>query len=357
MKIVIPIGVDTNPSVMLKTWGCSRNDIMAAKKYQVFVSSTFRDLMDERQDAIRNILDLNHIPAGMELFPAADQDQLTYIKKVIDECDYYVLIVGGRYGSMDADGVSYTEREYDYAVEKGMVVLAFVHDDPAAISVGKSDIRPELLTSLNTFRSKVMSGRLVRTWTTRQNLEPLVLKALMHAFNNMPQVGWIRGNAAANEDVLLRSNDALEENARLRAELSMLKAVRPRKFDNLADLNDKITIKYTYRYSSPRGTIYPAAEATFTWKELFISLASELTTSKTDSVILIAFRHAAVEANVSPKPHDINDLDAARIKVQFVALGLITATVSKTTQGGAAEFLALTETGRNTFIENMIVRR
>jgi hypothetical protein len=55
------------------------------KKYQVFVSSTFRDLVEERQDAIRNILDLKHIPAGMELFPASDTDQLVYIKKVIDE--------------------------------------------------------------------------------------------------------------------------------------------------------------------------------------------------------------------------------------------------------------------------------
>ncbi|MGO7550591.1 DUF4062 domain-containing protein, partial [Rhizobium leguminosarum] len=71
----------------------------------MFVSSTFRDLFDERQDTIRNILDLNHIPAGMELFPAADVEQLDYIKKVIDDCDYYLLIVGGRYGSLDADGV------------------------------------------------------------------------------------------------------------------------------------------------------------------------------------------------------------------------------------------------------------
>jgi hypothetical protein len=99
------------------------------KKYQVFVSSTFRDLADERQTAIRNILDLGHVPAGMELFPAADTEQLTYIKKVIDQCDYYVLIMGGRYGSMDNAGVSFTEREYDYAVDMGKIVLAFPHAD------------------------------------------------------------------------------------------------------------------------------------------------------------------------------------------------------------------------------------
>ena len=68
------------------------------KKYQVFISSTFRDLIDERQDAIRSVLDLGHIPSGMEVFPAADMEQFEYIKRIVDECDYYVLVIGGRYG-------------------------------------------------------------------------------------------------------------------------------------------------------------------------------------------------------------------------------------------------------------------
>jgi Domain of unknown function (DUF4062) len=79
------------------------------KKYQIFISSTFKDLLEERQDTLRSVLDMGHIPAGMEIFPAADVEQFAYIKKVIDECDYYILIVGGRYGSVDAAGVSFTE--------------------------------------------------------------------------------------------------------------------------------------------------------------------------------------------------------------------------------------------------------
>jgi hypothetical protein len=59
------------------------------KKFQVFVSSTYNDLIDERQDTLKLILDLGHIPSGMEGFFAADQEQLTYIKKIIDECDYF----------------------------------------------------------------------------------------------------------------------------------------------------------------------------------------------------------------------------------------------------------------------------
>jgi hypothetical protein len=68
------------------------------KRYQVFVSSTYKDLTDERAAVIQMILNLNHFPAGMEMFPAANEDQWRLIQRVIDESDYYIVVVGGRYG-------------------------------------------------------------------------------------------------------------------------------------------------------------------------------------------------------------------------------------------------------------------
>ncbi|MGK9261201.1 DUF4062 domain-containing protein [Sinorhizobium meliloti] len=333
---------------------------MTTKKYQVFVSSTFRDLVDERQDTIRNILDLNHIPAGMELFPAADVEQLSYIKKVIDECDYYLLIVGGRYGSLDEEGIGFTEREYDYAVEAGKFVIAFVHGDPDTIPVGKSDIKPDLAIALKAFRDKVMTGRLVRTWTNRQELQLVVIKSLMHAFSAYPQVGWIRGNAAANDQVLEQSNKALQENAELRAEMAKLKAERQPRFADIADLDDTVEIRYRTRHNSSRSSIkytYADRITVLTWRQMFLPLAAELSTSKTDSVIFSAFKLAMQESGNEYKPYDMNDMDSAKLKAQFVALGLIKTFVGKTTQGGYAEFLSLTETGRSVFMEDIIARK
>src|SRR5216683_8241641 len=97
------------------------------KRYQVFVSSTFADLKEERQAVIRTLIEMDCIPAGMELFPAADEEQFTFIKRVIDDCDYYLLIIGGRYGSVDESGISYTEQEYEYAVSRGLKVIALLH--------------------------------------------------------------------------------------------------------------------------------------------------------------------------------------------------------------------------------------
>ena len=332
---------------------------MSQKKYQVFVSSTFRDLSEARQDAIRNILDLGHIPAGMELFPAADINQLDYIKKVIDECDYYLLIMGGRYGSMDADGVSYTEREYDYAVETEKVVIAFVHSDPAAIPVGKSDVDPKVVEALDKFREKVMTGRLVKTWGSREELEPLVLKSLMHAFKYFPQVGWIRGDSAASDSLLEQSNKTLQENAELKEELQMLRASGSAEIEDIADLDDTFTVRLTtthYNRGSP-GRSYTRRTIDLTWSQIFVAVAGKLDNAKTDAAITSALKEAANEVNFGYNISSMNDTDKVTIKVQLEALGLINTQVGQTTEGGVAEFLTLTPKGRNLFIQNRVVRK
>jgi hypothetical protein len=100
------------------------------KVYQVFVSSTYEDLISERNEVLRVLLKHDCFPSGMELFYAADEDQLSIIKRVIDEIAFYVLIVGNRYGSIySKTGVSFTETEYDYAVSQGIPVLAFINPE------------------------------------------------------------------------------------------------------------------------------------------------------------------------------------------------------------------------------------
>jgi hypothetical protein len=114
------------------------------KRYQVFISSTYTDLRDERQLVMQAVLEMKHIPAGMEYFPAVDLKQFEYIKKVINLCDYYVLIIGGRYGSLTEKGISYTEREYDYAVSQKVPVIGLIHGSPGKIIADKLDLEPHL---------------------------------------------------------------------------------------------------------------------------------------------------------------------------------------------------------------------
>jgi len=93
------------------------------KRYQVFISSTFTDLIEERNAIIGSLLNAKYIPSSMELFSASNDEQFEYIKKIIDTCDYYVLIVGACYGTINSTtNVSFTEQEYDYAVSKNIPI-------------------------------------------------------------------------------------------------------------------------------------------------------------------------------------------------------------------------------------------
>lgn len=99
------------------------------KKYQVFISSTYKDLKEERMAVTQCLLEMGCIPVGMEQFPASNMSQMEYIKMMLDDCDYYILILAGKYGSIDSDGIGFTEKEYDYAIEKGIPVMSFVIQD------------------------------------------------------------------------------------------------------------------------------------------------------------------------------------------------------------------------------------
>lgn len=166
---------------------------MVDRRYQIFVSSTFADLQEERQAVMQALLSLDHFPAGMELFPASDEDQWALIKGVIDDSDYYVLVVGGRYGSTTEEGLSYTEMEFDYARTTKKPILAFVHQNPELITAGKTDLSDRARERLRLFRKKVETGRHVKFWNGSDDLRAKVIQSVSAETKRNPQEGWVRG--------------------------------------------------------------------------------------------------------------------------------------------------------------------
>jgi hypothetical protein len=190
-------------------------------KYQVFVSSTFMDLSEERDMVIKAILEMGHIPVGMEMFSAADEEQWNLIKKQIDQSDYYIVIMAHRYGSCDSAGISYTEKEYDYAISKAIPALGFVVEDDTTWPKDKSDTDRAKIKKLKLFKKKIKS-KPVSFWKNGEDLYGRCSIALMKAFNAYPREGWVRSSqvqdaAAAKEIVRLSS-----ENAFLRERLQIL---------------------------------------------------------------------------------------------------------------------------------------
>lgn len=191
------------------------------KKFQVFVSSTFIDLEDERRAVIEAILDLKHIPIGMEAFQAGDDDQWTYIKKRIDEADYYVVIVAERYGS-EKDGKSYTEMEYDYARAKGVPVAAFLLADEARVPWRAEKAKfVDTVGKIDAFRAKCQ-GKLCKPWRNKDDLALACTKTLALALTDELPGGWIPAKEAPDTSVLNELARLSKENEELREKLQGL---------------------------------------------------------------------------------------------------------------------------------------
>lgn len=221
------------------------------KRYQVFVSSTFADLQDERSNVIQTLMEMDCIPAGMKLFPALDEEQFEFIKKVIDDSDYYLLIVGGRYGSLSEKGISYTEMEYDYAIKQGIKVVALVHGSPEKLAVEKVEMDSEARQKLQIFREKVTTNRLVKFWDDAKELSGLVALSLPKTIKTYPAVGWIRGNEATdNTDLLKQLNKLRQEKDELEKQVQVLQANNTEILD-LAQGEDILTI--SIRHNVNRG--------------------------------------------------------------------------------------------------------
>lgn len=165
------------------------------KKYQVFISSTFTDLQVERRELTMALLD-QYIPSGMEAFPASPERGWRTIRAAIDDSDYYVLILAGLYGSVDSQtGISWTQREYEYAQEKGIPTLAFVRAE-GSIPVGSAESDEQKKELLDKFRGAVTGAFLCKDWTSSDSLIRHVKDSLGAAvrdkdFGNRP--GWYRG--------------------------------------------------------------------------------------------------------------------------------------------------------------------
>jgi hypothetical protein len=169
------------------------------KRYQVFVSSTYEDLQAERQQVMHALLELDCIPAGMELFPAANESQWSLIQRVIAESDYYVLVLAGRYGSCGSDGMGYTEKEYRYATSVGKPIIAFLHKDPESIPVKYSEKTARGRAKLEAFRSLV-TERLCKFWSGPADLRAVVSTSLFQLIRSDPAIGWLRADRMPQAD-------------------------------------------------------------------------------------------------------------------------------------------------------------
>jgi hypothetical protein len=323
------------------------------KRYQVFVSSTYADLKEERQRIIQALMEMDCIPAGMELFPAADEEQFAFIRRIIDDCDYYLLLIGGRYGSLTATGVSYTEQEYDYAISKNLKVIALLHESPDDIALGKSEKEPQARQQLTRFRDKVSSGRLVRFWKSANELPGIVALSLSKTMKTYPARGWIRADRVASEAILAELNDVRKLNDDLAQELRSLRATPSQQVHNLAGLDEPFELSGRHSYQGHRASW----TANMTWRQMFAAISPYLIQLPSAQKVKDVLEAAAFEISGGYGNGPVMDDQVFQtVSLQLKALGLVDVRYLKNTAGGMALFWSATPQGDQLMLETRTVR-
>lgn len=293
----------------------------------------------------------------MELFPAANEDQWSLIKSVIDECDYYLLILAGRYGSLSADGTSYTEMEYRHALSTGKPIIAFLHRDPLAIQKKFTELTADGQQKLEAFRGLV-SKKMCKFWSTPAELGSVVSRSVINLQRKHPAVGWIRGDVTTDKEAsmqIVRLNKQLDD---LRRQLDQARTQAPPGTEKLSQGEDQMGFKFSFKSIKDAQTYnWDGWTINITWNEVFYQLSplmmheasdGKLKTALNDLLTTRAKKFAESEA--STKGHRITryefeDSDFQTVKVQLRALGLITQSIKGRSVKDTTAYWTLTPYG------------
>lgn len=299
------------------------------KRYQIFISSTYKDLQLERQAVLESVLKLRHIPVGMEHFVSTNEEQFNYIKRLLDETDYYIIIIGNRYGSQADDGISYTEKEFDYAVNLGIPVIACIHSKPDSLPVSKSDIEPDAVQKLDKFRDKVMHHRLVSyfSWESPSDLSAEVVVALVNTINDYPRPGWERVASYENSDLLNQINDLRIENDEMKAQLGEEKQLNEQKYQIMQFPWNETRTFIGFSHWADYKNI--SIQVSLTWSQIFSIFGPILLVQSDIDLIHYALNHALF------LDHDpqfcVPDVEFQLIVAEFLKYGIIDVAQDKIT--------------------------
>ena len=320
------------------------------KKYQVFVSSTYEDLQEERKAVMESLLQMNCFPVGMEYFNASDESQWDVIKQLIDECDYYVLIVAGRYGTVEeTTGKSYTQKEFEYAVSKGVPVISFLHKEPDSLPKIKTEQNKDSETKLNAFKEDVQK-RLCKYWTTADNLASQVVLSLNGLIKSKPRVGWVKAdqlNAESSKEILkLR-----EQIDFLNTKIHEIEDKDPEGIEDLQQGEDEITILYIDSY-------YGNKSFEFSWNRIIAALAPHMSNECSENALKLALHDLVKQVRKnSPGIYSLSEESFQTVKVQLIALGLIKPSTKKHSTTDTNTYWTLTPYGNKIMMRLKAIKK
>ena len=314
------------------------------------------------------------MPAGMELFPAVDDTAWQLIRDVIDASDYYVLIVGGRYGSMDEAGLGFTEKEYEHAVSTKKPVIALLHQKPDNLPRDKTETTEAVWKKLVAFRAKVEKRHTCVYWNSGEELKARLIVSLTAETKRHPAVGWVRADQVPDQTTLADILALRTRVAELESQLKREQEGSPPGTEDL--LQGDETFEFHCRFLSDGTTKTPGGSKSWTatinpeWNEIFAAVAPALIHEVTDAQLRKQFRDFLERYGRQEWKddkdfkgiglHDFSFTDEDEVTtciVQFRALGLIQESEKKRSIHDKGVYWTLTRYGDRQMVQLRALRR
>ncbi|MEQ1160632.1 DUF4062 domain-containing protein [Acinetobacter calcoaceticus] len=126
---------------------------MLDTRYQIFISTSGRDMQPERMVLSQTLVGMGFFAWGLEHRTPLTT---TLARRQIDECDYVILLLGSQYGEQAISGVSYLSLEYEYALSQAKPIIVFMHEQPENREIDLQETHPQLKDRFLAFRKKLL---------------------------------------------------------------------------------------------------------------------------------------------------------------------------------------------------------
>ncbi len=336
---------------------------MSEKRYQVYISSTYTDLQAERAAIVQALPTIGCLPVGLEIF-ATNSLVFAAVKKLIDEADYFILLVGSRYGSLSPSGVSYSHMEYVYASTKQKPILVLMHDAPDSRSIEFQEKTMEGRRQFRDFRQLVSKG-LVSGWSDIKNLDSAVRQYLPQLIRSNPASGWIRASSSVLSASTSKEVEYLKQRiSELEGEREQWLNQQSSQLGSLAQGSDPYELMYRCKAYAAGNCEDVTMRTVLTWDQIFASISPHLSQPQTEEFLMLRIaekvqQNALLEVqSLRPKTHAVTDISVSptsfsTVKIQFRTLGLI----RRITRDDQRSWWQLTAQGEQYSASMLAVRR
>ena len=305
----------------------------ATKVYQVFLSATYLDLIEARRQVYEVLPELYCLPITFrDHGNGGERSQWQQVRARIDACDYVLLLLGSRYGTLTASGVSRTHQEIVYAQHKQKPVLVLMHENPAQRPSAGQEATPEGRLRFQEFRATMARGMVV-TWNEVDDLATTLRVAMSQLIQAKPARGFLPA-VPQDEGLKDRLYQAQRRITQLETEREQWLTGQAR-LENLSQGEDKVEIAYQANVYACGHCEITNLRTRLSWNELFLMIAPHLGEAQPEQVLhdrlAEGLRVVGLEdaQKLRPKAHAmtdvrLTDLSFSAIRVQLRSLGLIT---------------------------------